>query len=52
MLTIFRSLLGVSFVNILPKGIRFDSQYFCSIILSAIVQNRPSETLKIGGEEW
>jgi hypothetical protein len=34
---------GVYLFEILPKGIHFDSQYFCSIILSAIVQNRPSE---------
>jgi hypothetical protein len=45
-LTISQSPLQFSLVEILPKGIHFDSQYFCSNILSAIVQNRPSETLE------
>jgi hypothetical protein len=44
MLTVFWSPLGFSLVEILPKGIHCDSQYFCSNILSAIVQTRPSET--------
>jgi hypothetical protein len=35
---------GFSLVEILPKWIHFDFQYFCSNILSAIMQNRPSET--------
>jgi hypothetical protein len=39
MLTVFWSPLGFSFVEILPKGIHVDSQYFCSSVLSAIVQN-------------
>jgi hypothetical protein len=41
--TVFWSPLGFSLIKSLPKGIRFDSQYFCCNILSAIVQNRPSE---------
>jgi hypothetical protein len=40
MLIVCRSPLGLSFVEILPKGIHFDSQYFCSDILSVILQNR------------
>jgi histone-lysine N-methyltransferase SETMAR len=44
MLAVFWSPLGFSLVEIIPKGIRFDSQYFYSNILSAIVQNQPSET--------
>jgi histone-lysine N-methyltransferase SETMAR len=44
MLTIFWSPLGFSLLEILPKRIHFDSQYFCSSNLSAIVQNRQSET--------
>jgi hypothetical protein len=44
MLTVFWSPLGFSLVEILPKEILFDSQYFCSNVLSAIVQNQPSET--------
>jgi hypothetical protein len=44
MLTVFWSLLGVFLVETLPKGIHFDSQYFCSNILSAIVRNRLSES--------
>jgi hypothetical protein len=44
MLTVFWSPLGFSLVEILSKRIRFDSEYFCSNILSAIVQNQPSET--------
>jgi hypothetical protein len=47
MLAVFWSPLGFILVETLPEGIRFDSQYFCSNILSAIVQNRRSETLKI-----
>jgi histone-lysine N-methyltransferase SETMAR len=43
MLTIFWSPLGFFLVEILPKGIYFDSQYFCPNVLFAIVQNRPSE---------
>jgi hypothetical protein len=39
MLTVLWSPLGFSLAEILPKGIHFDSQYFCSNILSAIVQN-------------
>jgi hypothetical protein len=37
MLAVFWSPLGFSLVEILPKGIHFDSQYFTSNILSAIV---------------
>jgi hypothetical protein len=37
MMTIFWSPLGFSLVEILPKGIHFDFQYFCSNSLSAIV---------------
>jgi hypothetical protein len=43
-LAVFWSQLGFSLVEILPKGIHYESQYFCSNVLSAIVQNRPSET--------
>jgi hypothetical protein len=39
MLTVFWFPLGLSPIEILLKWIRFDSQYFCSSILSAIVQN-------------
>jgi hypothetical protein len=44
MLTVFWSPLGFSLVEIMPKGILFGFQYFCSNILSAVVQNRSSET--------
>jgi hypothetical protein len=44
MLTIFWSPLGFSLVEILPKGIIFDSRCFCFNALSAVVQNRPSGT--------
>jgi hypothetical protein len=52
MLAVFWSPLGFPLVEILLKGIRFDFYYFCSNILSTIVQNQLSETLKFGGEEW
>jgi hypothetical protein len=48
MLVDFWSPLGLSFVQILPKGTHFDFHYFCSNILSAIVQNQLSET----PEDW
>jgi hypothetical protein len=48
MLTVFWSPLGLSLAEILPKGIRFGFYYSCFNILSAIVQNRPSET----AEDW
>jgi hypothetical protein len=38
------SALGFSLVEIISKGIHFDSQYFCSNILSAIVYSRSPET--------
>jgi hypothetical protein len=44
MLTVFWSPLGFSPVEIMPKGILFDSQYFCSNLLSTIVQDQSSET--------
>jgi hypothetical protein len=44
MLAVFWSPLGFSHVEILSKGILFDSQSFYSNILSAIIQNPPSET--------
>jgi hypothetical protein len=44
MMTVFWPPLGFLLVEILMKGVSFDSQYFCSSILSAIVQGRPSET--------
>jgi hypothetical protein len=44
MLTVFWSPLNLSLVEILSKGIHSDSQYFCSNILFAVVQNQPSET--------
>jgi hypothetical protein len=44
MLTVFWSPLGFSLVETLLKGIHFDSQSFCSSLLSAIEQNRLSET--------
>jgi hypothetical protein len=43
LLIVFWSPFGFSLVEILPKGIHCDSQYFCSNILSEIVQNRPSD---------
>jgi hypothetical protein len=43
MLAVFWSPVRFFLVEILPKGFNFDSQYFCSNILCAIVQNRPSE---------
>jgi histone-lysine N-methyltransferase SETMAR len=43
MLTVFWSPLSFSLSEILPTGIRSDSQYFCSNILFAIMQNRRSE---------
>jgi hypothetical protein len=43
-LTVFWYPLGFSLVEILQKEIHSDSQYFCSNILSAIVQNGQSET--------
>jgi hypothetical protein len=46
MLTVCWSRLGFSFVEILPRRIHFDFQYFCSNILSVIRQNRLSETLE------
>jgi hypothetical protein len=41
MLAVFLSPLGFSLVEILPKGIHFDSQYFYYNILSVLVQNQP-----------
>jgi histone-lysine N-methyltransferase SETMAR len=49
MLTIFWSPLGFSLAEIPPKETHFDSQFFCSNSLSAIVQNQPSETPKDRG---
>jgi hypothetical protein len=48
MLTVFLPPLGFAFVEIPPKWIPFDLQYFCSDILSGIAQNRPSKT----SEDW
>jgi histone-lysine N-methyltransferase SETMAR len=44
MLTVFWSPLGFSLVEILPKGERFNAEYFCLQILAGIVDRRPVET--------
>jgi hypothetical protein len=41
-LTVFWSPLRCSLVELLPNGICFNARYFCSSILSTIVQNRPA----------
>jgi histone-lysine N-methyltransferase SETMAR len=44
MLTVFWSPLGFPVIKALPKGMRFNAEYFCSVILREIDANRPSHS--------
>jgi hypothetical protein len=52
MLTVFWSPLGFCLVEILPKGARFDAQYFCSEISLRLWRIGHGIVMKIGSGVW
>jgi hypothetical protein len=50
--TVFCSPSGLVLAEILQEGIIFDAEYFCSSILTEIVQNPPLGSAEDPGNDW